>query len=184
MTRKAEREEDERSRDAGGLGMDAFARRYMLPLRRFFERRVRDKSEAADLVQDVLTRLVRMGDLSHVEKPENYLFRTAYSALRDRARRDAVRHREDHVAFDPRYHDRADFAPDRVLAGRQAMVAMHAALQRLPERTRDIFVLRVFEGQKTSEVARALGLATRTVEVHYAKALAAVAVAVRDHCDD
>jgi RNA polymerase sigma-70 factor (ECF subfamily) len=58
---------------------------------------------------------------------------------------------------------------------------MHEALRALPQKTRDIFVLRVFEEQKTAEVAGALGMSTRSVELHYAKALALLAVAVRDH---
>jgi DNA-directed RNA polymerase specialized sigma24 family protein len=42
-------------------------------------------------------------------------------------------------------------------------------------------VLRVFEEQKTGEVATALGMSTRSIELHYARALAFLAAAVRDH---
>jgi len=101
--------------------------------------------------------------------------------LKDKARRDQVRHRSDHVEFDTNLHSGSDFSPERVLAGRLAIDAIHGALRALPERTRDIFVLRAFEEQKTADVALALGISSRSVELHYAKALAALALAVRDH---
>jgi RNA polymerase sigma-70 factor (ECF subfamily) len=169
------------TKPANGTGLEALARRYRLPLQRFFERRVRNHDDVPDLVQDVLMRLARLGDLSSIDQPEHYVFRTASSALRDKARRDIARHRQDHVEFDPSLHGGSDFSPERVLAGREAIAAMSAALRTLPERTRDIFVLRVFEEQKTAQVADALGLSTRSVELHYAKALAFLAAAMRDH---
>ena len=166
---------------ARGTGLEALARRYRLPLQRFFERRVRNHDDVPDLVQDVLTRLARLGDLSSIEQPEHYVFRTASSALRDKARRDTARHRNDHIEFDSAVHGGSDFSAERVLAGKQAVAAMQSALRQLPERTRDIFVLRVFEEQRTAEVASALGMSTRSIELHYAKALAFLAAAVRDH---
>lgn len=162
-------------------GLERLARRYAAPLRRYFERRVRDPEDVPDLVQDVLARLSRLGDLSVIEQPEHYVFRTASSALRDKARRDQARHRTDHIEFDPDLHGGSEFSPERVVAGRSAIAAMDAALRGMPQRTRDIFVLRVLEDQKTAEVARVLGISTRSVEVHHAKALAILALAVRDH---
>lgn len=167
-----------------GTGLDALARRYAAPLRRYFERRVHDRANVPDLVQDVLLRLARLRDLDSVEKPEHYLFATAASALRDQARRDVAQRRADHIEFDVNAHGGSDFSPDRVIQGRQALAALHGALRQLPERTRDVFVLRVLEEQKTADVAKALAISTRAVESHYAKALAHIAAAIRDHRHD
>jgi RNA polymerase sigma-70 factor (ECF subfamily) len=169
------------SKSAQSTGLEALARRYAMPLRRYFERRVRYPEDVPDLVQDVLMRLSRLGNLSSVDQPEHYVFTTASSALKDKARRDQVRHRTDHVEFDANLHGGSDFSPERVLAGKEAVAAMSAALRSLPERTRDIFVLRAFEEQKTAQVAAAFGLTTRSVELHYAKALALLAVVLRNH---
>lgn len=166
---------------SGTAGLEALTRRYRLPLQRYFERRVRDRDDVPDLVQDVLLRLARLGDLSSIEQPENYVFRTASSALRDKARRDIARRRSDHIEFDSALHSGSDFSPERVLAGREAVAAMSAALRQLPEKTRDIFVLRALEEQRTVQVAAAMGLSTRSVEIHYAKALAYLAAAIREH---
>lgn len=183
MTNDPARQKETQAKDRTGT-LDALARRYALPLRRYFERRVGNQQDVPDLVQDVLVRLARLRDLSTLEQPENYLFRTASSALRDQQRKDSTHRRSCHVEFEADRHGGSDFSPERVSAGRQALAAVHAVLRSLPERTRDIFVLRMFEEQKTAEVAAATGISTRAVEAHYARALAAVAAALREHRDD
>ncbi len=151
--------------------LDRLARHYGSALGRFFERRVDRKADVPDLVQEVFLRLSRLGDLSEIQKPEHYLFRTAASALKDRARRNIVRHATAHQVFDESAHSGSDFSPHRVLVGREAVAQLCEALRKLPVRTRDVFVLRAFEEQKMADVARSLGISTRAAEKHYAKAL-------------
>lgn len=160
--------------------LDRLARRHGAALTRFFERRVQRKSEVPDLVQDVFLRLSRIPDPAAIERPENYLFATAASALRDRARRDSVRCADSHDEFDEFAHGSSDFSPARVLEGREAVERLRTTLLSLPERTRDAFVLRVFEDQKMADVARSLGISVRAAEKHYAKAMAHVARALED----
>jgi RNA polymerase sigma-70 factor (ECF subfamily) len=52
-------------------------------------------------------------------------------------------------------------------------------LRALPERTRDILMLRCFEGLKNAEIAQLHRISTRSVEKHIAKALAAVSQSLR-----
>lgn len=158
--------------------LETLALRYSPSLTRFFSRRVNNQADVADLVQDVFLRLSRLHDLSAIQQPEHYLFKTAASALRDQLRRDEVRSRSLHDEFDEVKHGGSDLTPERVLAGRQAVESLRDALRALPERTRDVFVLRVFEGLKMAEIARALGISQRAVEKHYAKAMGSVAVAL------
>lgn len=160
--------------------LDGLARRYGRALSRFFERRVAHKADVPDLVQDVFLRLSRLPDPSAIAKPEHYLFATAASALKDRARRDAVRCAGAHDEFDETLHAGSDFSPARVLEGKEAIDRLQATLRSLPERTRDAFVLRVFEEQKMADVARALGISVRAAEKHYAKAMAHVARTLED----
>ena len=164
-------------------GLDALARRYTNPLRRYFQKRVRHQDDVPDLVQDTLTQMARLGDLSSIEKPEHYLFRTASNALKMQARRDDVRQREQHVPFEPGVHEDSDFSPEHILQSRQTLMAVQAALRDLPERTRTVFVLRAFEQHRTAEVARVMDISTRAVEAHYAKAVAHLALALRDYRD-
>lgn len=165
--------------DRQGL-LAALAKRYSKPLARFFERRVRDRQDVPDLVQEVFLRLSALTNPLAIEEPENYLFVTAASALSDKARRDVVRHAADHVEFDEKSIRGSDLTPLRVLEGREAIIYLRAALLELPERTRDIFVLRIFEESRMEDIAAAVGISRRAAEKHYVRALAHVVQALGD----
>jgi len=152
---------------------------YREPLSRFFARRVREPADVPDLVQEVFLRLARMPDPAAIEKPEHFLFVTAANVLRDRARRAAVRGNglHDPLSDDDRLAS-SEIPADRVLAGKEAASRLRAVLGELSERQRDVFVLRVLEGMKMADVARALSISTRAAEKHQAKALAHVAAAL------
>jgi RNA polymerase sigma-70 factor (ECF subfamily) len=156
------------------------ARTYDRALGRFFERRVQSKADVPDLVQEVFLRLSRMDDPSAIEKPDHFLFVTAANVLRDRARRDAAQRRAAGDEILVSEAEGSDFPPDRVLESKQAAELLAVALRELPERTRDIFVLRVLEGMKMADVARTFSISTRAAEKHQAKALAHVARALED----
>jgi RNA polymerase sigma-70 factor (ECF subfamily) len=179
MTRPVEREESQ----ARARALEGLARRFVAPLTRYFRRRSISEEDVADLVQDVLLRLAQLQNMNDIEKPENYIFKTAANLLRERARHRASRHADAHLAFDPEIHTGSDFAADRIYAGREAVRALEEAIRRLPEMTRDIFVLRVLEGLRTADVARMTGMSTRNVELHQARALAHLAKALRAHRD-
>src|SRR5207302_2482409 len=100
-----------------------------------------------------------------------YIFQTAANALKDHYRNSAVRER---FASDQRTMTSladSDFPPERVLQGRESIAQLAEALRQLPERTRDVLMLRSFEGLKHAEIARLQGISVRAVEKHLAKAL-------------
>lgn len=167
-----------------GALLDQLARRYAGPLARFFERRVALRDDVPDLVQDVFLKLSRMPDPSVIDQPDRFLFVTAANALRDRARREAARSGALHESWDDEAHPGSDFSAQRVLEGRQAVLRLRDALLELPERTRDIFVLRVLEGLKIGDIARLIGISTRATEKHVARAMAHVTAALEAWRDD
>lgn len=155
--------------------LEALAATYRGALTRYFERRTTNPDDVPDLVQDVFARLAKLDDLEAVEKPENYLFTTAASTLKDRARRSAARAGGKHLAFDESLHSDSGLPLERVLEARDAARRLEAELRLLPEIARDIFVLRVFEGRKMADAARIMQVSLRTAEKHYARALAQLA---------
>jgi RNA polymerase sigma factor (sigma-70 family) len=164
--------------------LDLLFRRYAPALSRFFERRVGRKEEVPDLVQDVFLRLAKLRDLSNIEQPEHYLFRTASSALRDRARRDAVRSKALHEGFDDLRHGTSALSPETILHWSQAVGRMTQELRMMPTRSRDVFTLRALEGWKMDEVAQAMGISKRAAEKHYARAMARLGQTLSDYRDD
>lgn len=161
--------------------LDDVAKRYYAPLLTFFRKRIRNSSEVQDLVQQVFLRLSQHPEISELNNPDAYIFQTASNALKDLRRRDFTRDRFGvQNVGEVREQDEidSDFSPERVLLGREAVAQVAAALRELPERTRDIFMLRCFEGLKHAEIARLHGISVRAVEKHAAKALAHVSRAL------
>lgn len=147
------------------------SRRYRSALWGFFEKRVRERSDLEDLVQEVFARLARRSDLGAIEQIEGYLFQTAANLLRDRARRLAVRG-GDPESFEEPAEQHEDITPERVLQGKETLERVILALHELPERTRAVFILHRFEELRYQEIARRLGISMSTVEKHMMKAIA------------
>ncbi len=160
-----------------GLWQD-LVNEFTVPLTGFFAKRIADRSEVDDLVQEVFLRLVqRRGDaeISHVH---GYVFQVARSVLNDRLRKGRVRHTQAHDSFDEELHAGSDFSPERVYLGREDIGLMIAALETLPQRTQDVFVLRAFENKKYADVAALMSISVRAAEKHMAKALAHIGEAL------
>lgn len=151
-------------------------RQYTAPLRGFFTRRVRNPADVDDLVQEVFLQLLQRDRNSAggeaIEHMEQYTFQAAANVLRDRGRRDLVRHRSAHESFDESVHALAtEITPERIVIGEEGMAIVETVLRRLPERTRDVFVLRWTDKLSFPEIAKQLGISERGAQRHMALAL-------------
>lgn len=150
----------------------ALSRRFRAPLVRFFQKRIGHHSEAEDLVQEVFLRLADGARIESVEHMQAYLFKTAANLLRDRQRRLSARASQAHEPYEDEVHGAANgaFTPERVLLGTQATQQLVAALQELPERTRNVWVLYHVDDLSHAVIARQLDLAISTIEKHLHRA--------------
>ena len=154
----------------GGSGIEQLAARYRIPLRRFFERRLRASPDPEDLVQEVFVRLVRQGQIHDIRHLDGYVFQVAANVLRDHARRWSVREQEANAdAIDADILE-GGFSPERVVLGQEAIEILIRALQELPEKTRAIFALYHFEAVSQVDIARRLNMPLSTVEKHMSRA--------------
>lgn len=160
---------------ASQVGQDLKARldaRFRGPLMSFFLRRVRDRSEAEDLTQDVFARLLSAVERGEIDNSEAFVFRVAANLLNDRARRHARRgqslsldlddQREQGVGPGRQFVEERD--PERVLMGNDNLRRVLAALDELGQRTRDIYILFRLEQIKQREIAILYGISISTVE--------------------
>ncbi len=147
------------------------ARRYRPALIAFFLRRTRDPARAEDLTQEVFIRLSDMTQ-DDVRNVEGYLFQIARNLLRDTHRRDSVR--AGYAAIigsdDQRETDHRD--AERIIIARQTLENVARLLERLPERTRSIFILHRMEAMSRTDIARAYGISVSAVEKHLGKVMA------------
>lgn len=137
-----------------------------------------DTTTARDVVHDLCVQLI--------ESPPAAPAHTPLALLRTIATRRAIdRHRAelahaDRVAFsdappDP-ISDTAD--PARIVAARQRLDVLIRAIDALPERCREVFVLHKIHGLPQQDVATHLGLSIKTVEKHLRLGVAACLAAL------
>lgn len=137
---------------------------FRLALMRYFSRRLSERSEVEDLVQDALTRLLCGASLDSIVNWRSYVFQAAQSVLVDWLRKRGSRRAREHDVFDPEVHGGEDFAADRILSGRQELTRAIALLYELPEPTRAVFVLHKLEGMRYAQIAARLHVSVSTVE--------------------
>ena len=156
--------------------LDTLSREFRPALSRYFGKRAYQQADVEDLVQEVLVRLAVRGDGSDIEQPEAYLMRTATNVWRDFLRKKRTHAQDFHEEFLEERHPNAEVGPDHVLAGMESVEVILAALNELPERTRQIFLLCRVEGLRQKRVANRLGISVSAVEKHMIKAIAHLAI--------
>ena len=142
-------------------------------LQRFFSKRVKERHEVDDLVQDVFVRLVRkLNADDEARVAAGYVFQTAQSVLNDWLRKRQSHRSAAHDELEADLPDVADASPERVLAGQQSLSKATAAVLELPEITRTIFLLRRLEGMRYQDISKRLRMPISTIEKHMARAVA------------
>lgn len=150
------------------------------PLRRHLRRTGAPQSEIDDLVAEALTRAYASADPRRIEHGRSYLFAIARNLILDAARRNKV------VAFDAIADLEAlnlpdgQPSPEAAVTARDELRVLQAAVDRLPPRAREVFILRRIESLSLIEVADRLGLSVSTVEKHLARAMADLTKAMAD----
>lgn len=151
-----------------------------LPMVRAFIARQVPPGDVDDVLQDVALRLQLCASRDPIDNGGGYLFQVARSVVFDRRRRDATRLRARHETLSDQHHPADPLSPARVAEGREQLARAMAALQALPERTRQIFMLHRFERMRYAEIAAQLNISVSAVEKHIMKAVRQLVEACAD----
>jgi RNA polymerase sigma-70 factor (ECF subfamily) len=147
---------------------------------------LRHEHDALDAVQDAMLQLTRAYANRPAEEWRPLFYRILENRIRDMQRRRTVRARV--MAWLPSHRDEEDdessdlvaqaaseeVTPSRRLELDEAMTALESALQALPNRQRQAFLLRNLEGMDVAQVARAMGCSEGSVKTHHFRALKAL----------
>jgi RNA polymerase sigma-70 factor (ECF subfamily) len=149
-------------------------------LRAWLRSRFATLRDIDDLVQETYLRLFRARSAGKIDHPKSYLFATARNAALDRLRRDRI------VAFEPLTDSAAPLvsapSPDLRAADADAELALlTAALRALPERCREVLVLRKHHGLSHEEIATRLGISKNTVNAQITLGMMRCRQYFRDH---
>jgi RNA polymerase sigma factor (sigma-70 family) len=141
-------------------------------------RRGRTCEEAEDLIQEAYLRVHEFCEHGgEAREPEKVLVRTVMR-LSMNAVRDHNRHpRTDRSVEELGLIDPAPSAEER-LAAEKGLQCISSALDALPVRTREAFLLRRMEGLSYADIAKRLGVSISAVEKHVGRAMSALMEAV------
>jgi RNA polymerase sigma-70 factor (ECF subfamily) len=141
-------------------------------LRAYLSRRFPTLPDHDDLVQETYVRVLRVEDPARLAHPKAFLFTTARNAAIDLFRRRHT-HPHDSLAESEGLIELPllDTPPTvaETLERRQRREALTEALRSLPERCREVMLLRYLDGCSGKEIAARLGISLGTVKGHLLK---------------
>lgn len=138
----------------------------------FLQRSWPHRDELHDLRQEAYARVYEAAARSRPAAPKAFLFATARHLMTDRLRRNRVVSIEPVGDFESSNVYLIDeVSPERWMGTRQALTRLAEALDRLPDRCREVVWLRRVEELPQKGVAERLGISEKTVEKHLAKGM-------------
>ena len=140
-------------------------------LRAYLQARFPSLGDVDDIVQDSYTRLLKAQATGGVRYPKALLFTTARNAALDLFRR--RRTTPLHTVAEGAELTLLDEQPGYAEQGEQAyrLEVLADAVRALPDRCRQVIMLRYLDGLAYKEIAAQLGISPETVKVHMAKGM-------------
>ena len=149
-------------------------------LRRFLRRTGAPDMDLDDLVSEALTRTYAAEDGRRITNGRSYLFTIARNLVFDAARRQKIVAFETVADLDALGLVDAQPSAEAVLTTRDELRVLQAAVDRLPPRAREVFLLRRVENLSQRQVGERLNLSVSTAEGHCPTAIAAPTKALHD----
>jgi RNA polymerase sigma-70 factor (ECF subfamily) len=156
---------------------------------------IRDDHAALDIVQDAMMRLAEKYGARPVSEFPMLFQRILQNAIRDHFRRQKVRNLWTTLlsAFSGGSDGEDEHDPLETLAGEanpnddpsaqaersQTLIIIERALQKLPARQREAFVLRYWQDMDVAETAAVMGCSEGSVKTHCSRAVHALAATLR-----
>ena len=168
------------TRGVGLMSLDGFLRDVERRALVIAELATRDRQEALDVVQDAMLAFVNRYATHDAAEWAPLFHRVLQNRIRDWHRRQQVRRRwrvwltrDDDDETDPieTAPDLRARTPEQEVALADASDALLAALESLPARQQQAFLLRTWEGLDVAETARAMGCSEGSVKTHLWRAL-------------
>jgi len=141
-------------------------------LQAFFHRRIRTKSEAQDLAQEVYLRMLRVSDADAIRNPELYLYTVANNLVKEHAVLER-RHASGVDIDEPTVQQQLAQLPsfEAQLDSSQRVARLRVVLAQLRPKCRAAVVLYYRHGLSYAEIAERLCISTHMVKKYLAQSL-------------
>jgi RNA polymerase sigma factor (sigma-70 family) len=141
-------------------------------LQAYFHRRIRTKSDASDLTQEVYVRMLRLSDTEAIRNPQLYLYTVASNLVKEHAvleQRQANRLDLDETCVEQRLGELPPL--DSQLEDSQMVAHLGTVLEQLPTKWRTALILQYRYGLTYQEIADRLGVSSNMVKKYLAQGL-------------
>ena len=159
--------------------LDAWFAREVLPLEaalmQFLSHNWRNAADIADLRQDVYVRVYEAAQKKIPVPTKPFVFAIARNLMVDRIRHQRVIPIEAAVDIEALDIAGDEPGPDRNIIAREELRQLHAAIDRLPPRCREVVVKKRIEGLSRHEIALQMGITPDTVSAHLTDGMCALA---------
>jgi RNA polymerase sigma-70 factor (ECF subfamily) len=155
---------------------------YGESLEQYLTRKLGNPEDAAEVAQDTFLRLHRLEQPENLDNARAYLFQAATNLAVDQLRRRQLQFRflklEKSRApeGEPPDLNAAGVSPDQILDAREKLAAIYQAIDELPFKARQAFLLHRRNGMSYSNIAQQLQVSVSSVEKYILQAL--------KHCRD
>jgi RNA polymerase sigma-70 factor, ECF subfamily len=156
--------------------LEVIFRTYYPGLVGFVRRYVKTTEIAEELVQDLFLKIwSRRGSLGAIDSVKTYLFRAARNTALNHLRRRKLEHEWAEMEQGEVSEEQGiEGGGDETVEESELAAAVRAAVDRLPPRCREVFMLSRDGGLTYAEIAKTLGISIKTVETQMGRALKAL----------
>jgi len=155
---------------------EAFYGKHSAPLNSFLRSKGLDQQEAEDLLQQAFLIIwEKRSEIDPSRSLRSFLFTTAYRRMLN-----LFRDRKDTVSDYAYVLESEGQNPEESTETREAIGHLHAALEEMPEKRRNVFELCYMQEFTYKEAADALGVSRKTVENHMGIALKDLRLALKN----
>jgi RNA polymerase sigma-70 factor (ECF subfamily) len=157
--------------------IDGLVASHGASLERFLQRKLESSADAAELAQEAYLRLYRLEHPEQLDNARAFLFQVAANLAVDQLRRRSLHYRflrneqAQQSGGEPADINGSSASPEEILDAREKLARIYQAVERLPERCRQAFLLHRVSGLSYSDIARELGVSVSSVEKYILQAL-------------
>ena len=145
---------------------------YHNSLIKFLRNRLRVPEDAHDVAQEAYIRMMKYEGSKNIRSAPSMLFRIAANVAHDLGRANQSRRVRDHMSIDDLDIVSEQPSVERILCGEQKLEVVCDAIEHLPPKCRQVFVLSRIAGMTYPQIAAHCGISIKTVEKHISHALA------------
>jgi RNA polymerase sigma factor (sigma-70 family) len=158
--------------DGQPLSVHNTVRRYHASLINFLRQRLRSPEDANDVAQEAYIRMMQYQNSTAIRSPSSMLFRIAINVANDLGRSEQARRVGQQCNVDDVELAADSPSAEREIAGRQELALLRAAIDELPPKCRQVFLLSRVRRMTYPEIAAHCGISVKMVEKHISRALA------------